>query len=128
MSAAIQDVHHRDGEHMREHAAQVAVERQPKRAGGRLGNSQAGAQDGIGSQRGFVRCAVQLQQQLVDGFLFNGIPTNELVRNLIIDMVNRVQNALAAIAGFIAVAQFQRFMYAGRSARRYNRAAITAVS
>ncbi len=94
---------------MREHAAQVVVERQPSELAAALAQL-VGAQDGIGSQRGFVRCAVQPAQQLVDGFLFNGILTNELVRNLIIDMVNRVQNAFAAIAGFIAVAlKFQRF-------------------
>ena len=74
--AAIQDVHHRDGKHVRVNPTQIAVKRQPQRAGRGFGNRQAGAQDGIRAQSGFVRRAVQLQQQLVDSHLFNRVPAN----------------------------------------------------
>ena len=111
--AAIEDVHHRDGQHMGIDAADVAVERQAEGIGGSFGNCQAGAQNGIGAQLGFIGGAVQLDHGHIDGFLLDGIPADQGIGDLAIDILNRFENTLAEVAGFVAIAQFQGFMNTG---------------
>ena len=47
-------------------AANVLVEGQFQGCGSRFGNCQAGAQDGIGAQIGFIGRAIQLEQNAVN--------------------------------------------------------------
>ena len=62
---------------------------------------------------GFIGGAIQLQQGHIDGFLLDGIPTDQGVGNFIIDVFNSLENALARVACFIAIAQFKSFMDPG---------------
>ena len=94
-------------------AADIAVQRQTKGVGSSFGNCQAGSQDGIGAQFGFVGGAIQVKHRHIEGFLFNCILTHQGFGNLVIDILNGFENAFAEIAGFIAIAHFQGFMGAG---------------
>ena len=89
---------------------------QAERVGGGFGRRQADAQDGVRAQLGLVGGAVQGQQFGVDGFLLGGVPAEERVGNLVVDVGDGFENAFAAVAFLIAVAQFQGFMHAGRRA------------
>ena len=56
----------------------------------------------------------------VERALVGGIHAAERFRNLAIDVRHRLQNAFAEIHGLVAVAQFDRFMFAGGRAARHN--------
>ena len=53
--AAVEDVHHRDGQHVRVRAAEVAEQRQVGRVGGGPGDRERDAEDGVGAEPGLVR-------------------------------------------------------------------------
>ena len=66
MRAAVEDVHHRHRQQVGVGAADVAVERQPRRLGRGLGDGERGAQDRVGAEVGLVGRAVELVHGLVD--------------------------------------------------------------
>ena len=66
VDAAVDDVHHRHGQHVGVGAADVAVQRQLQLVGGRPGDGEAGAEDGVGAEAGLVVGAVEVEQGLVD--------------------------------------------------------------
>ena len=120
--AAVQDVHHGDGQHVGVEAAQVAVERQAQGLGRRLGHRQRGAQDGVGAQPALVRGAVGLDEQPVDLALVEGVHAHQRVGDLIVDVLHRLQDAFAA-EGLATVAQFDGLEAPRRRSRRYCRPA-----
>ena len=61
MGAAVEDIHHRDGQDMGIDTADIAVEGQSNSLCSSFGNSQRGAQDGIGAQFGFIGGAIQMR-------------------------------------------------------------------
>ena len=66
MHATVDDVHHRHGQHVGVDTADVAVQRQLQLIGRRLGDGEAGAEDGVGAEAGLVVGAVEVEQRLVD--------------------------------------------------------------
>jgi hypothetical protein len=117
VGAAVEDVHHRDGQNVGINATDVAVERQAKRIGSSFGNCQRSAEHGIGAKAGFVGGAIQIDHGHIDGFLLNSIVSEQGIRDITIDVFNSFENTLAEVAGFIAVSHFQRFVNTGGGAR-----------
>ena len=126
MHAAIDDVHHRHGQDAGAGATDIAIERQFRRFGGGLGDGERHAENGVGAQATLVGGAVQFDHRLVDADLVERVETGDFICNRVVDIVDGVHHALAEI--FIAaIAQLDRFMHAGRCARRHGRAPEAAV-
>ena len=105
MHAAVEDVHHRRGQDMAVHAANILVQRKTGGLGSGLGAGQGHAQDGVSAQSALVVRAVQLQHHVVDGALIVGLEADERIGDLVIHMANGIQRALAQITLLVAVAQ-----------------------
>ena len=123
MHAAIDDVHHRHRQQPRRGAADIAVQRQVGGHRRGLGGGKRNAENGIGAEPRFVGRAVERDHGLVDLRLRLGVDAAERIEDLVVDRVDRLEDAFAAIDGLVAVAQFDRFMRAGRGAGRHRGAA-----
>ena len=66
MRATVDDVHHRHGQILAAHAAQIAVERNARFFSRRASHGHAHGQHGVGAQAAFVLGAVQVDQGLVE--------------------------------------------------------------
>ena len=71
--------------------------------------------------------AVEGDHRLVDLDLILGVQAGDGVENVAVDGLDRLQDALAAVAALVAVAQFHRLVRPGRGARGHRRAAHGAV-
>ena len=115
--AAVEDVHHRHRQILGVGAAEVAVERQPDRVGGGVGDGQGDAEDGVGAELGLVGRAVQFDQQrgrvppARRAFVAENLRGDDLV-----DVVDGLEDALAEIAFLVAVAQLDGLVGAGAGA------------
>ena len=116
--AAVDDVHHRHGEHDRLLPAQRAVERQARVGRGRLRHGERHAEQGVRAERALVRRAVELDQAAVDRCLIARVETLHGRAELGDDVADRPQDALAEVRLRIAVAQLDRLVLAGGSPRR----------
>ena len=112
---------------MRLDAADIAIERQAGDVGRRLGDGERDAQNGVGAEPRLVRRAVERDHRCVDLDLILRVKPAQGVENIAIDAFDRLEHALAEKARLVAVAQFDRFMRAGRGARRHRRAAKRAI-
>jgi len=117
--AAVEDIHHRHRQDLGIAAADVLVEGQAEGFGRSLGRGQRDRQGGVGAQFGLVGRAVQFDQDLVDESLLGGVLADHFVGDDIVDILHRLEHTLAFIAGGIAVAQLDRFMFAGGCAGGY---------
>ena len=97
--AAVEDVHHRDGQHVRVRAAEVAEQRQVGGLGGGVRDGQRDAEDGVGAERGLVGGGVQVEHRLVDQALLGGVVADELRADLLDDGEDGLLDALAAGSG-----------------------------
>ena len=70
MLPPVEDVHHRDGELMCINASQIAIQGKGKILRRCLGAGQRYPQDGVSTEHRFVRSAVQINEDLIDGHLF----------------------------------------------------------
>ena len=104
-------------------AADVAVQRQLELVGGRLGDGEAGAEDGVGAEAGLVVGAVELDQGGVDEALGERVEAAQLVGDLAVDELHGRADTLAAVA-VAAVAQLDRLVLAGRRPARHRGAAV----
>src|SRR6185503_6092685 len=126
--SAVEDVHERHGQRARDRSAEIAVERQPH--GGRCGASarEGDAEDGVRPELRLVRRAVELEEQLVDLGLVGRVLTDELRCDHVVDVAHGLEDTLAAVARFVAVAQLHRLMCTGRCSARDHRCATRAVA
>ena len=125
--AAVHDVHHRHRKLPGGRAADVAVQGQAQAARGGLGDGQRDAQNRVRAQLALVVRAVQVDHQLINGDLLGGVQVNEFRRDALVDVLDRLQDALAAVDLLVAVAQLDRLVRARGRARRDARAAQGAV-
>ncbi len=102
--AAVDDVHHRDRQGAGEGAADIAVERLAEVVGGGLGQREGDGEDGIGAEAGLVRRAVEVDHDAVELDLFGGVHAADGVEDFALDVGAGLGDALAAVAGRIAVA------------------------
>ncbi len=116
--AAVQDVHHRHGQDVRVHAAEITIQRQSQRIGRGLRDRETDSQNGVRAQFGFVRRAVQRQQGKVNRALVGSVHAEQFARDRPVHVGDRLRHALAEVALLVAVAHFERFVLACRRARR----------
>ena len=127
MLAAVYNVHHRHGQHMRVDAADIAIERQTTRVCGGFGNRQADAQYRIGTQICLVVGSIEIDHYRINIFLVLGIEIGQRSRYWSVDRFDRLQHAFAHIARHISVAFLGGFIRSGRCARGHCRTTKAAV-
>ncbi len=110
--AAVEDVQHRDREHVPVRAAQVAEELQARRVGGGPGHRHRHADDRVGAEPRLVGRPVEVDQRLVDQALVVGLVAEQLLLDLLDHAVDGAGDALAAELG-AAVAELYRLERAG---------------
>src|SRR3546814_149276 len=81
-----------------------------------LRHGKRDAEDGVGAEPALVGGGVQLDQGLVDVELVLAVEAGEHVEDLVVDRLDRLQHALAAIALLVAVAQLDGLVRAGGGA------------
>ena len=94
--------------------------------GGRLGDGERHAEDGVGAEARLVGRAVELDHRLVDLDLVLGVETADRLEDLAVDGFDGALDALAEIT-LAAVAKLDRLMRTGRGAGRHRRATKAAV-
>ena len=114
--AAVEDVHHGHRQLLGVDAANVVVQGHAQILGSCLGAGQGGTKNGIGAQTLLVGGAVQVDQQLVDGYLIQHVGADQGLGDLGIHVLNSLQNALALVAALVAVTQLASLINAGGSA------------
>jgi len=123
VAAAVEDVHHGDGQGVAAHAAEVAVELLARLLGSGLGAGQADAEDGVGAEARLVLRAVELDHLGVDGFLLADEHALQLFVEDGVDVVDGLEDAFAEVLALVAVAQFAGFVHARGGSARYGGAA-----
>ena len=109
--AAVENVHHRDGERDRGDAADIAIQRQMIGVcGGACGGKRYGKR-GVCAQLAFVFGAVCLKNELIQLALLACAFAAECGGDDVIDGMHRLQNALAAVACGIAIPSFMCFKF-----------------
>jgi len=130
MGAAIEDVHHGDGEKIagsiRGVAREVFVKRLFEGNGSGARGGHGDGEDGVGTETGFGGRAIEVDQIVVESALVNGVRAGDRFGDLGIDVGDGFEDALAEVFGLIAVAKFEGFVFAGGRARRNNGAAKSA--
>ena len=116
MRAAVQDVHHRGGQHRGVHAAQIAIQRNPQRIRRSARRRHGHGENRVRTQTAFVFCAIQRDHGRVQQPLIGGIHTGQFRSENALDVLDCLQNALAEIVALVAVAQFHGFVFARRRA------------
>ena len=102
--AAVDDVHHGNGQHLGVGAADVFVKRQTECIGGCVCDCEGNTEHGVGTELALVGCAVEGEHGFVDRELVAGVEADEFGSDDVVDIVDRFQDALAEVAGFVAVA------------------------
>ena len=107
---------------------EIAIQRQPAVIRRGVGNRQRDAQHRVGAQDLFVFRTVEFDHAVVDGRLIQSIEADDFVRDLFVDVVDRLQHPLALEELlFLGVSQFPSFVHAGAGAAGDRRAAKRAV-
>ena len=117
MGAAVQDVEHRDREHVRVGTAHGAVEGNLQIVGHGLGAGQRDGQDGVGPEPPLVGCPVQVDQCKVDRPLVERIQPADRTGDLAVDVGHGALDTLAPEPA-ASVAQFDRLADARRCTGR----------
>lgn len=117
MSSAVHDVHHRDGEGVGGGAADETVERLLQGSGRGVGGGEGNGENGVRAEFGFVFGAIEVDHGLVDEEGVAGVEADQGRGDQFVDVLDRGQDAFAAVDGFVAVAEFKGFAGAGRGAR-----------
>ncbi len=115
--AAIDDVHHRHRQDDGVVAAEVAVQRQLLALGGGTRVGERHGEDRVRAEARLVVGAVDLAHAAVDPRLVRRVAADQRVAQHAVDVLHRVQHALAEVARGVAVAQFHGLARSGRGAR-----------
>ena len=126
VSAAVENVHHGNGQGLAVDAAQIAVQGHAQSLGSGPGHGHGHRQDGVGAQAGLVGGAVQIDHGLVDLGLVQGVHADDGVSDLGVDVGDRFGHGLAAV-GLAAVPQLAGLIDAGGSAGGHDGPAHDAV-
>ena len=116
--AAVDHVHHRHGQRPRAPAPpRYRYSGRPGRFRRGAGHRQRGPEDRVGAEAALVRRAVELDQDPVDERLVAGVGPGQCLGDLAVDVGDRLQDPLAAVALLVAVAQLEGFALARGGAR-----------
>jgi hypothetical protein len=130
MGAAIEDIHHRNGQEIRGRvrgiAGKIFVERLLQSGGSGAGGGHGDGEDGVGAETGFRGRAVEGDHFVVEGALVGGVETGDGFGDFGVGVVDRFQDALAKIFGFVGIAEFEGFVFTGGGAGRNSGAAESA--
>ena len=113
MCAAIDDVHHRNGQRYGPHAAEVAVERQTGFLSGSARHGHGDCEHRIGAETALVFRAVQINHQTVNVDLIGRFCAEHGIGDFARNVFHGLENAFAAETSRILVAEFNRFAHAG---------------
>ena len=111
--AAIENVHHGNGQGLGVHAADVVIK---ALAGGFGCCACAGeryAEDGVCAEARLVGGSVYLDEHLVDAGLIEDVQADHGLGDLAVYVLNCLADALAAVTALVAVAQLACFVHAG---------------
>ena len=115
MGAAVENVHHGNGQHLGIDAADVTVQGDAQGIRCRMGHRHGYGQNRVGAQTGLVGGAVQLDHGLVDLGLVQSVETHNGFGDFGVDIGDGLHDRLAAV--FIAaVPELAGFINAGGSA------------
>ena len=112
MGAAIDDVGHGDGKDLGVGAAEVFEQGKIQTGGSGLGVGQGYGKDGVGPENGFGFRAVQLEHGAIEGELIQRIQTAHDGEDFVSDVFDGLGDAFAEETAFVAVAQFEGFVFA----------------
>ena len=102
---AVQDVHHRHGQHPGVRSTDVAIQRKSQRLRGSFCGGKRYAKNRIRSQFLLRRRSIQLNHHLVDADLVRCIEADDLFGENVVDVLDCLQDSFAKIAGLVAVTQ-----------------------
>jgi hypothetical protein len=94
--SAVHHVHERNREDARADAAEVAVERQVLGERGRTCDRHRAGEERVRSEPCLVGAAVEVEQQLVHAALIASVEADQLVRDLLVYIADRLVHSLAA--------------------------------
>ncbi len=94
---------------------------------GSASDGQRHAENGIGAEARLVGRAVEIDQGLIETALVERFKTGDGFEDFTVHGIDRLADALAAVALHVAVTQLGGFVRAGGGARRHSRAAERAV-
>ena len=123
VSAAVDHVHHRDGERHSARAAEVAVERKTGLFSRGAGNRHGNGENRVRAEAALVLRAIELNHRAVDVALIRRLNPEHRVRDVFVHVTDGLKHTLAAETLRILVAELDRFADAGRRAGRNRRAA-----
>jgi hypothetical protein len=103
--------------------AQIAPKRQSDGVGRGAANGHRHAEDRIRPELGLVGRAVQVDEHLVDHVLVEHRLPEQGVLDGPVHVLDRVEHAFAVVDAGVAVAQLDRFMFAGGGSGRHGGAA-----
>ena len=119
VSAAVQNVHHGDGQTVAVHAAQEAVQGNAQRGSSSAADCDGHSQDRVGAQVGLVFGAVGREHRSVHSVDVGGVHADDGVSDDGIDILNGLGHALAQVTALVAVTQLQSLkLTSGSAARR----------
>ena len=125
--AAVEHVHQRHRERAGVLTAEIPPERLSLARRRGAGRRERDGEDGVCAEPRFVFRAVQLAHGLVERALLPRVEAPQQLEYLVVDVRLRVQDALAAVARTVAVAQLDGLVRAGRGAGRHGGDAERAV-
>ena len=115
MSAAVDDVHHRNRKHVSVGSADISVQRNLKLLCCSLCDCQGNAQNSVCAQFCLVLCSVQLDHKLVDVSLLESIHADDGWSDYLVNVPDCFKNALSAVTLRVLVAEFDSLVLAGGS-------------
>jgi len=116
--ATVEDVHQRDGQHVRVGSAEVAEQWKAAGVRGGPGDGHADADDGVRTEPRLVRRPVEIDQRLVDQPLVVGLMAEQFRLDFVDDTLNRPAHRLTAVFR-ATVSELHGFKGAGRGPARY---------
>src|SRR4029453_8643026 len=123
VSAAIDDIHYRDWEHLCVWTAQILEEREPDLTGRGSGCRQRDGEDCVRPELGFVRRAIEGDHRLVQADLIESVHANHFLRDDLVHIRHSFGDAASKEALFDVIAQFPCFMFSGARAAWHDRGA-----
>ncbi len=98
--------------------AEVAIQRQSDRLGRGMRHRQAHAEQRVRPELRLVRGPVEVDEQPIEADLVDGVDADQLRPKRLVDVTDRGEDPLAAVASFVAVAQLDGLVRTGRGAGR----------
>ena len=126
MRSAVDDVHHRHRQTFCIDSSQVTVQREPEFICRRPRIRQRNAENSVGAKILFVLCPVEFNHCTVERHLVERVEATDGTGDFFVDVPDRFENAFSGITVFVSVAQFESFVFSGRSSGRDRRRSFCA--